>query len=191
MRQKPPDRGPDHEKQPGRSSSGLFFSRCSGNLFVQDQGIGLAAAVTGQQAVFLQIAFALGGKVGMADLFGDAGTKILGQMQADGVFYIAPEKRPGFADGRLAFMDDAAFAFPEEDAVAVFAHADLEFGPHIFPKLAYHLFLFHAESGAEPLQVGGADDDTAFPLAAMAAHLTGKGLGFLAHFDILRIIFAK
>ena len=25
MRQKPPDRGPDHEKQPGRSSSGLFF----------------------------------------------------------------------------------------------------------------------------------------------------------------------
>ena len=92
MRQKPPDRGPDHEKQPGRSSSGLFF-RCSGDLFVQDQGIGLAAAVTGKQAVFLQIAFALGGKVGMADLFGDAGTKILGQMQADGVFYIAPEKK--------------------------------------------------------------------------------------------------
>ena len=46
--------------------------------------------------------------------------------------------------------------------------------------------VFHTESGAEPLQVGGADDDTAFPLAAMAAHLTGKGLGFLAHFDILK-----
>ena len=191
MRQKPPDRVTDHENSPEDHLPGCFFFSMFRQPICPDQGIGLAAAVTGQQAVFLQIAFALGGKVGMADLFGDAGTKILGQMQADGVFYIAPEKRPGFADGRLAFVDDAAFAFPEEDAVAVFAHADLEFGPHIFPKLAYHLFLFHAESGAEPLQVGGADDDTAFPLAAMAAHLTGKGLGFLAHFDILRIIFAK
>ena len=58
----------------------------------------------GQQAFFPQIGEALSGEDGVSHPWVDAGAEIFGQSQTCGIFEIAPEKRPGPADGGLAFM---------------------------------------------------------------------------------------
>ena len=104
----------------------------------------------------------------------DAGAEVLGQGQTGRIFDIAPEKRPGPTDGRLAFMYAATLAVPEKDTAAVVARADFEFSTRVFAVAFNGLFRREMQKCGKTREVGGADHNAAAAFTAVAAHAALK-----------------
>lgn len=140
----------------------------------QDDGPAFVFPVAGKQVVFLQVSLSLAGKGRVIAVPAYARAEILGHGQALGVNNIAAEERPRPADIRLACMDSAAFSFPEEDAGAVAACADLQLAAPFLAVFPPERFSVYPKNPGNAAQILGAHHDTPLPVAALTAHAAGK-----------------
>lgn len=122
------------------------------------------------QAVLVKIGFTFRDEFLVGGVGADARTKSFGKIQAFRISHIPPEKGPRAAHVGLDGVNDAAFPGPEEDAVSVFPGFDLPFAVAVDGIGVKESLTLKMQALVKALEIGGAEDNAAFPLAAVAAH---------------------
>ncbi len=130
--------------------------------------------IGGYQPVLFQIALAFSHEFLMRRIGAYAGAKRFSQMEAFAVGHVAAEKRPSPADIGLDGMDGTALSGSEKDTIPVFARLHLPFSIPENAVLVKESLFFEIQAFIKAFQILGAQDNAAFPLTTLTAHLAVK-----------------
>lgn len=130
--------------------------------------------IRSHEPVFFQITLAFRHELLMGRVRAYAGAKRFGKMKAFGIGHIPAEKWPCPADIGLDGMNGTALPRPEKNTVPVLAGLHLPFPVSENAVCVKEGLLFEIEAFIKTFQILGAQDNTAFPFAALTAHLAVK-----------------